>query len=261
MVDISVTIVAYNDYADIIEAIVSLEKYTSKELTKKIYIVDNSGGDKSFEADRKKMLAQIASYNDIEYHDSGANLGFGKGNNYVMPMLESAYHAIVNPDILFVEDTFKKIIEFMQKTNVGMCIPKIVDESGNMQLVYRRNPTVCDMFIRFFCKNLFRKRVAYHTMQDQDYTKPFQVPFGQGSFLVIRTDLFKTLGGFDDRYFMYLEDADLCRRVNQCSSLMYYPNAKVIHKWEKASHKSFRLFWKHFSSMCKYFKKWGVKLV
>lgn len=261
MIDLSVAIVAYNDYANIITAIESLEQYTSKDISKKVYIVDNSSGNEAFEKDRSELKEKIEVFADIEYLDVGENLGFGKGNNFVLPMIDSKFHAIVNPDIVFVEDTFKVLIDFMQDYDIGMCIPKIIDENGNMQLAYRREPTVGDMFIRFFCKNFFRKRVSYHTLQEKDYSKPFQVPFGQGSFLVIRTELFKSLGGFDERYFMYLEDADLCKQVNQCSMLMYCPYTKVVHKWERGSHKSCKLFINHLNSMCKYFQKWGVKFI
>ena len=138
-------------------------------------------------------------------------------------------------------------------------IPQILDEKGQRQPVYRKDPTVFDMFIRMFCKNLFPRRIADHTLQKEDYSKPFWVPFGQGSFLVIRTELFKKLGGFDDRFFLYMEDADLCRRVNQESNLMYLPKAVVIHRWEKASHKDLRLFRIHLASMKAYFDKWGWK--
>lgn len=96
-------------------------------------------------------------------------------------------------------------------------------------------------------------------MKDMDFTKPFQVPFGQGSFLVVRSELFKDLGGFDDNFFMYCEDADLCRGVNQVSKLMYFPGARVIHKWEAGSHRNKTLFKYHVQSMKYYFKKWGWK--
>ena len=177
-----------------------------------------------------------------------------------MPYLNSAYHAIINPDIILEHDALKVIIDYLnQNSDVGMCIPNITDEKGNRLSVYREEVTVFDMFIRMFCKGLFKKRKAKHTMQYQDYTKPFLVPFGQGSFLVIRTKLFKELNGFDDRFFMYLEDADLCKRVNQKSKLMYLPDAVVIHKWEQGSHTNKTLFKYHLRSMKLYFKKWGLK--
>ena len=94
-------------------------------------------------------------------------------------------------------------------------------------------------------------------MQDMDFTKPFQVPFGQGSFLVVRTSLMKQLNGFDERYFMYVEDADLCKRINQVSLLEYFPYTSVVHLWEKGSHRNFKLMKWHIQAMIKYFVKWG----
>lgn len=261
--NLSITIVAYHNYDDIKSAIESIEEYTNSKIRKKIYIVDNSNIDSAeVNVESKKFIEFLSSYGDIEYLKVGTNLGFGKGHNYVLKMLDSKYHAIVNPDILLNEDAFSSIIRYLDNNeDVGMCIPNVVDENGNRQLVYRKELTVFDMFIRMFCKNMFKKRQAQHTMQYEDYTKPFQVPFGQGSFLVIRTELFEELNGFDDNFFMYIEDADLCKRVNQVSKLMYFPGANVVHKWEKGSHKNIRLFKYHVKSMIYYFKKWGLKIV
>lgn len=258
MVELSITIVAYNNYADIKNALKTIEKYTT--VSKKIFIVDN-GVNISSKDELLEFKEFLLRYSDIEYINCKKNLGFGGGHNKVIPLIESKYHAIVNPDILIEEDVFLPIIKYMKENNdVGMVIPKIVDESGEIQNVYRKELTILDMFIRMFLSNFFKKRQMRHTLQDKDYTKPFQVPFGQGSFLVIKTDLFKTLGGFDEGYFMYLEDADLCKRVNQNYKLMYFPNAVVIHKWEKGSHKNLKLFKYHLKSMMYYFRKWGWKL-
>ena len=71
----------------------------------------------------------------------------------------------------------------------------------------------------------------------------------------------KDLQGFDDNFFMYVEDADLCRRVNLVSKLVYFPGASVIHKWEKGSHSNKKLFKYHIESMKYYFKKWGIKWI
>lgn len=260
-IKLSITIVAYNNYSDIENTIRSLGEVTSPNIDKHVYIVDNGAAETNTR--RINEFKQfIAKYCDVEYIDTGANIGFGRGHNFVLPLLDSEYHAIVNPDILFYEDAFSKILIYMDNNlDVGMCIPNIVDERGERQLVYREELSIFDMFIRMFCKKLFPKRVAKHTLQSEDYSKPFQVPFGQGSFLVIRTSLFKKLDGFDDKYFMYLEDADLCKRVNQESKLMYYPDANVVHKWEQGSHKSKILFKYHVESMKYYFKKWGWKFI
>lgn len=257
-VTLSICIVAYNNYDDIKNALYTIEKYT--KISKRIYIIDN-GSLVSSGKNINDFKEYINDFEDIEYIDCQKNIGFGAGHNKVLPIIDSKYHAIVNPDILLKDDAFSSIIKYMDKNDdIGMVIPKITDEDGKIQLVYRKELTVFDMFIRMFCKGLFKKRQARHTLQDIDYSKPFQVPFGQGSFLVIRSELFKELNGFDERYFMYLEDADLCKRVNQKSKLMYFPGASVIHKWEKGSHKNKTLFKYHICSMIYYFKKWGLKI-
>ena len=251
MTDISIAIVAYNDEEDVRNAVCSIEEHTAATISKKIYIVDNSS--------RPNGLKTLEMMYPLQYVHPGENLGFGGGHNYVLPFLDSEFHAIVNPDILLTEDSFSRIISFMQNDRIGMVIPRMTDEAGNMQKVCRREITVADMFIRFCVPFLFKKRQSYHTMQDMDYQKSFQVPFAQGSFLVIRTELFRKLGGFDRRYFMYMEDADLCRQVNEISSLWYCPDTTVVHRWERGSHKDIKLLKLHIISMIKYFKKWGWK--
>lgn len=258
-VKLSISIVVYKKYDDVIETVDSIEKQTSSQLNKIIYIVDNSQAG-AVAPERMAFEKHLRQYSDVVYIDTEENLGFGKGHNYVMDRLQSEFHAIVNPDIVLKEDAFSVLIDFMEEHNAGMSIPKLINEQGELLDAYRREPTVFDMYLRMFTKKVWQKRRDYHSMKDQDYTQPFQVPFGQGSFLVIRTDLWKQLNGFDDRYFMYLEDADLCRRVNQVSKLMYCPDATVIHKWEKASHKNMRLFSIHTKSMFTYFNKWGWKI-
>ena len=253
MTDISITIVAYNDEEDVRNAVCSILEHTAEIIQKKIYIVDNS-------TEENGLAVLAEQLEEVEYRRPEENLGFGAGHNYVLSELDSKYHAIVNPDIVLKEDSLSILMGFMEERKVGMAVPRMTDEAGNFQAVYRRELTVLDMGIRMFLSSYFKKRQAYHTMQDMDYAKPFPVPFAQGSFLVIETELFRRLGGFDTRYFMYLEDADLCKQVNQCSGLYYCPDTTVIHKWERASKKNGKLRRIHMTSMFRYFCKWGWKL-
>lgn len=256
MKDLTITIVSYHDEADVIKAVESIEKYTPASIQKEIFIVDNIDGT----VDNDKLMKLENQYADVKVVATGKNLGFGGAHNYVMDMLDSKFHAIVNPDILLEMDAFSALLSFMQDETIGMCVPRLVDESGELLAVYRREVTVWDMFLRMFLKGAFKKRQDYHTMANADYTKPFEVPFAQGSFLVIQTELFKRLGGFDERYFLYMEDADLCKRVNEVSRLMYCPDATVVHAWDRGSHKSGKLFMLHVKSMFSYFSKWHWKL-
>lgn len=78
--------------------------------------------------------------------------------------------------------------------------------------------------------------------------------------MAFRTCMFKLIRGFDDKFFMYLEDADITRRVNIVSEAVFFPEARVVHAWERGGHKSFRLFFVTIQSMLIYFRKWGLRI-
>lgn len=261
--DISLSVVLYRDYEAPLEMIESLRGVVDPGLKIRLYAVDNSDltdGDALID-DRDAFRDKAGALGFVEYVDAHGNVGFGAANNLALNIADSEYHVFVNPDVLFTEDALSELKAFMDVTpEAGMCIPRMTDEAGEMQLVYRREVTVLDAFNRMFLKNAMAKRDRWHCMRDEDYARPFRVPFGQGSFLFGRTALLKELGGFDDRYFMYLEDADLCKRVNEASALYYCPDATVIHKWEKGSHKNKTLLKHHLISYLAYFRKWGLKL-
>lgn len=156
-VQLSISIVAYHNYDDIKKAVSTLEEYTPTTLTKKIYIVDNGAQTGS----NTEFVSFLSKYEDVQYIDAKKNLGFGKGHNFVLPLIDSEYHCIMNPDIVFTEDAFTPILEYMDnRPSVGMVIPNIVDSNGKRQNVYRKELTIFDMFIRMFCKGLFPKRMG-----------------------------------------------------------------------------------------------------
>lgn len=251
MIDLSIAIVAYNDEEEVRNAVCSILEHTAPAISKQIYIIDNS--------DKANNLQKLEeNEREVSYIKAEKNKGFGAGHNEVLSRIDSTYHAIVNPDIVLVEDTFSVLMDFMQDTSVGMVVPKILSEDGTMQQSYRKEPTLFDMVIRR--TPFFKKRQREHVLGDKDFNTAFQVPFVHGCFYLIRTELFQKLRGFDERYFMYMEDADLCKRVNACSRLMYCPDTKVIHRWERASKGNSKLRKIHIQSMIAYFKKWGWKL-
>jgi len=254
---LSVCIVAYRDEEDVLYALKTLDRYTNPEITKTVYVVDNS---EESESRQEAFRKRIECFPDAVYRKTEENVGYGRGQNTVLEELHSEYHCIMNPDVAFCQDAFSGILSYMDRhPSVGMVIPRILNENGKLQQAYRKDPTVFDMFIRMFCKGIFPKREADHSLQQEDYTRPFPVPFAQGSFLVIRTELFQKIGGFDGRFFLYMEDADLCRRVNREAELMYLPDTAVIHRWQRGSHRDLRLLRIHLRSMKAYFDKWGWK--
>ncbi|HJD00614.1 MAG TPA: glycosyltransferase family 2 protein [Candidatus Dwaynia gallinarum] len=253
--DLTFSIVAYKNYDQIINAVNTINKFTTS-FSKEIIIVDNT--EKNIRRNYSNEINKIKTLKNVHFIVNNCNLGFGKANNIALQNANGTFFVICNPDILLIENSFNKIIPYMREhPSVGAIIPKLIDKNHKIEPIYRRELTVFDVFIRYFHPfNIFSKRRAYHIMQDKDYSKPFRVPFGQGSFLVVRTKLMKQLKGFDERYFMYVEDADLCKRINQVSILQYFPYTSVIHLWKRGSHQNLKLMKWHIEAMIKYFRKW-----
>ena len=107
-------------------------------------------------------------------------------------MIESEYHAIVNPDIELIEDAFTPIIKYMDNNrDVGMCIPNIVDEKGERLQVYRKELTVYDMFIRMFCKHMFPKRIAETLCKIRTMKNHFKYLLGRVVFWLLEQSFSK----------------------------------------------------------------------
>lgn len=248
--DLAVIVVAFHNVKDITKMVSSVVNHTNASINMEIYIVDNGNSPQEY-----KPL--VRNYHDVVYIDAKSNLGFGSANNIAIKRTRARYVAIVNPDIMLNEDSFSIMLAYMQTRGVRACVPRLVDREGNLQPVYRRKITVVDLLVRIFFRKLFPRRVQYHTMGTEDYSKPFIVPFAQGSFLVVETSLLKELHGFDERFFMYMEDADLTARINEKAPLYYFPGTSVVHKWNRGSHRNLKLLSEHVKSIAIYFNKWG----
>lgn len=84
-----------------------------------------------------------------------------------------------------------------------------------------------------------------------------EVPYLSGCFMFIRTKVLEKVGLFDERFFMYLEDTDLSRRIHKISKTIYYPYVHIYHEYGKGSYKNLKLLKYHIDSAIKYFNKWG----
>lgn len=146
-----------------------------------------------------------------------------------------------------------------ENRDCGLVMPKILYPNGEVQYLCKLLPTPLDLFGRRFIpfKAFQEKRNAWYEMHWSGYEKVMEVPSLSGCFMFIRTDILKRIGGFDERFFMYAEDLDLCRRIGEIARTMYYPQASVFHEYEKGSYKNRKLLRYHICSIIKYFNKWG----
>jgi GT2 family glycosyltransferase len=250
------SIVLYNNDKHMIRNVVN--SYFANDIGNILYIVDNSPTD---------ILKTEISGSNIHYHFSGGNLGYGKGHNWAIANAEeSKYHMILNPDVIIKNGVIEELVHFMDLNHdVGMVCPKILNEDGSVQYLNKRITTVYDLLLRKFLPDAFRsffqKRLDYYEMKDIGYDKSYDVPLMSGAFMLCRTSVLKSVGGFDPRYFMYFEDYDLSRKIQKYNyRTVYYPHVSIIHSWGRASHKSARMLMIFIINGIRYFNKWGWKL-
>ena len=152
------------------------------------------------------------------------------------------------------------MVAFMDEhPDIGMLSPCIRFPDGRPQILGKRNPKLSYLFASRMRGSEPGKTLREYAMLDAGIGVPLDIENATGCFLLIRTSLFKEIGGFDKRYFMYFEDCDLSREVCKRSRLVYYPDAVVYHEWGRESKKNTKLRVIQIKSMIAYFNKWGWK--
>lgn len=248
---VSGCIVTYNEEDMIEECISSILQYTD-DLDFTLYISDNDSKDRTVEIVKEKFPQVVLLENN-------RNGGFGDGHNKVLEKIDSEFHVVINPDIILKTNTIERLVEYLKANeNVAMVTPKILNEDGSEQYLPKRNPKFSYVILSKF--KPFRHYRRIYTRQDEQISEATKVEFCTGCFFVIRTEVMKQLGGFDSRYYMYFEDADLSREVRNLGyDVIFYPMVTAIHMWRRENTKSIKGVFRFLSSMIKYFCKWSVK--
>lgn len=244
-VKLSVSVVAYNNPEEILACLESLQRYT-RAYPAAIYLSDNSTA-------RPVAGAVREAFPGVIVLDNGANLGFGAGHNKVLPLLDSDFHAIVNPDITLKDDALAKMVDYMRAhPEVGLMMPDILNPDGSRQILPKRDPR----WIYMFGGKIFPALRRRYCRAGEAFDGPTEIEFCSGCFSLIRTELFRELGGYDERYFLYMEDADLSREVRKSRKVLFFPDAKVYHAWHQDTVHHLSALKLHLSSARKYFRKW-----
>jgi GT2 family glycosyltransferase len=233
----------------------TIASFLNSPIAEKLYLVDNSPTD---------SLRHISSDARVEYIFNNANIGFGKAHNIALrrALNDYTYHLVLNPDVTFGQDTLEQLRDFMDKNpDTGLVLPKVLSFESELQYVCKRLPQPMDLILRRFGTGVLQKYIErkqyFYEMRDKDYTRPIEAPSLSGCFMFLRTDALRKVGLFDERYFMYMEDIDLSRRMYVQSRNVYYPEALIYHGHARESYKSARLLKIHMKSAIQYFNKWG----
>jgi len=250
---ITSSIVAYNNKTETLKK--TINSFLNTNLNVRLFIVDNSPTDK---------IHAICKDERIEYIFNNANLGFGAGHNLAIRRSSrlSKYHLVLNPDISFEPGVLEKPFNYMESNAaIGLIMPKICYLDGSIQYLCKLLPGPLDLFLRRtnfpILKDVFRNKLDDYELKFTEYNKIMDVPHLSGCFMFMRSNILEKTGIFDERFFMYLEDVDLSRRIHRHSRTVYLPEAVIYHEYEKGSYKNFKNLSFHILSAVKYFNKWG----
>lgn len=246
---ITASIVVYKEQISSLQR--TIDSVISSELVKTLYIIDNSPTNK---------LGGFINHPKIDYIFSGKNLGFGKGHNHILHLLKkkkSEFHLILNPDVQFDSSIFQELISRLEKQeDLAVISPKSILRNGDIQYIARRFPSLKQLVSRFFKSKA--RGPQYQEYADQDLNQEFYPDFVHGIFLLFKSDDLLALNGFDERFFMYMEDVDICRSLKRMNKkILYYPELSIRHEYRRGSSKSMKLFLIHLVSIYRYFNKWG----
>lgn len=245
------SIVTYNNMRTIDKTLATLFEFT-KDIDFKLYVVDNVSSDGTPDFIEK-------NYPQVEVIRMNENLGFGAGHNVAIEKIESEYHAVINPDIVMIENAIKEMADYMdENTDIGLLSPEIRFPDGRIQILGKRNPHFKYLVASRMRGDEPSKLLKEYAMLDTNLSKPVDIENATGCFMMFRTDVLKKIGGFDSRYFMYFEDADITRMVRKVARAVYYPDAKVSHVWARDSKRNTKLMIIHIQSMLKYYAKWKM---
>ncbi len=252
MLDISIIFVYYKTPSELMDSLNSLSQAIGK-LNYEIFIVDNNSP--------IPLPSEVKKFKHVKIVNSKKNLGYGGGMNLAAKKAKGKYLLITNPDLTYIKNSIKNIVERMdQDSKIGIIGPQILDSKGNIQLVGNGWPFLPDaLFVfsfinRLFPDNYFSKK---YFIKDMDRKHEREIETICGACMLFRRSVFNHVQGFDQRFFLYFEETDICYRVKKAGyKVLFYPKARIIHLVSRSmSDKKF--IQKEFEkSRFKFFKKY-----
>ena len=252
--DLSCIIVNYQNSGSLKGCLDSIYQ-TIQEIDFEVIIIDNS-------KENLELQTLKGNYPKIQIICNPTNVGFSKANNQAAKIAQGKFLFILNPDNILKEQAINSMFRHIRSNmEIGALGPKVLNPDGSLQYSCRRYPTLWtslfnrySIFSRLFPKNRFTSR---YLMLDFDHNETLSVDWLSGCCLMIPKSVFEEVNGFDENYFLFNEDIDLCRMLNQSGKkVIYFPEAKVIHKVSTSNSKttSMVIIQRHLGMMY-YFKK------
>lgn len=223
-IETSVIILNYKTSGHVDILLQSLQTFVNPDLTE-IIVADNASNDSYL-----KVLEEKYGFVKFIYNDS--NGGFAYGNNQAVRQAQGGFLLFVNPDIVFKDDSIMRLTEYMKSNpSCGIVSGLLEDDKGNVIYCFNEYPGFLWEFYHMVGYGYDRKidRLTKNPLIARGGN--FEVDWFHGALILIRKDDFMSIGGFNEKYFMYYEDVELCFKVrrNLGKSIMCIPNVRVIH--------------------------------
>lgn len=199
------------------------------------------------------------------------NPGYGKSFNTLWTQWCRSHGVppvvgVLNTDLSWSQGSIDRMVAWLeQHPDVTAATPELRFPDGRRQFLCKRNPTLLALLSRRFIPRgmkppWLRRYDRWFTMRDHPYTKVFESTYLSGCCLLMRGWAVEAIGGFDQRFFLYFEDADITRRLATLGATVNLPIATVTHHWGRGSYRSIRLTLINLHSAWLYFRKWGWSL-
>ena len=252
--DISIVIVSWKVRDLLRENLKALFK-SEGNVSFEVFVVDNKSVDGTFE-----MVGQ--EFPQVNLMLNNTNVGFSKANNQAMEMTQGKYVLLLNPDMRVFPDTLEKMYQFMERrSDAGVSSCRLVKDNGENIPHVRKFPTLLDQLaVVLKIPHIFPDVLDEYLMSDFDYTKEAEVDSVRGAFFMIRREVLHAIGKLDERYFVWFEEVDYCKRVISAGmKVVYNPSAKCVDHIGKSFSQVGRGRTQDYfkNSMLEYFSKWG----
>lgn len=251
--ELSILIVTYNSRRDIARCLASLQQFC-RGVASEIIVCDNASADGTAE-----LVAH--AFPLVKLLRLPENRGFGAANNAAARQAQGRYLLLLNPDTWVDNDLAADVVSFLNANPLASgCVPKHLNPDGSIQFgAIRELPTLETLFYeRTGLAHMFPKSRRFGrywmTWWNHNQLRPVQQA---GACLALRREVFEAAGGFDEGYFMYFEDVELCHNVAAAGGKLYFlPEARIYHTGGQSARQAVaRNFIAYYRSLCRYFRK------
>ncbi len=226
-----------------------------------ILVIDNHSEDDSIGT----MRVHFGHHPQVRLLESNRNRGYGGGNNYAARYARGEYLLIINPDNELEPTGLERMVQtFRADPGIGVLAPKLQFSDGSVRDSARSFPSFFDVLVkRTFLQYFFPHRMRRYLQTDAPHVPLRDVDWVVGACLFFRKDFYDQLGGFDERFFLFFEDIDLCRRTHVAGKRVVFASTIVAQdrKQRLSGGGFFSLLFRrtgriHITSALKYFWKW-----